>query len=91
MEKKPIAYHFSSWNKPYDLAIMAIKKNDDNVYILYSEYTGIGYKAHKKRIYSIENSPYFMHKNGRIYFYECDKVIIDENGFVQRTSTALSL
>ena len=91
MSKNPIAYHFPSWKNPYELRIMAIEKRDNNAYIIYEEYTGFGYKPHKKRIYSIENDSYFLHNGGRIRFSDCDKVIIDENSCVQRTGESLTM
>lgn len=92
MENNPIAYHFPSWKNPYELKITEITKDGNNAYIRYEEYTGYGYKPHKKRIYAIDSEcPYFMHNGYRIHLDDCTKVQIDKNNFVQKTGECLTI
>lgn len=92
MKNNPIAYYFPSWKNPYELKITAIEKDHNRAYIHYSEYTGYGYKPHKKRIYAIDKEyPYFIHNGYRIRLVDCHKVYVDENNFVQRLGECLTI
>lgn len=57
-----------------ELYIYSFEKRGDVVRVLYAEYTGFGYEPHIKKVYGMDNEPYFIHNGSRIHFYDCDQL-----------------
>lgn len=64
-----------------ELHAVGISYNNAGISLLYKEYTGCGYKPHKKRIYNVIDDPYIIHSGMRVHLSEFTAVS-DNNGFV---------
>ena len=72
------------------LYIIGIVQQGDTAKIKYYLYEERG-RVHTKKIYGMDNEPYFMHNGTRVHFCDCDKVKIEGNSLLQWCGESLNL
>ena len=73
-----------------ELNVYGFSRKGDSVYVEYSHYTGYGYKPHTKKVYNLNEEPYFMHNGCRVHLYDVDHVSVT-GGYVQKLGESVNI